>query len=213
MVGIEMKNYCSSLVASLIGILLIASFEDFSLPLGATERPAANQEDSNASQEENESDDADSMPVDLETRIQELESHEGFFDFYWDHKTGKVLLQIEKFGDEFLYVRSLSTGLGSNPVGLDRGQLGDEHVVHFRRVGPKVLLVERNLRFRATSANAAEQRAVEQSFAQSIIWGGTVEAESSSGAVLVDITSWLLSDLHDVRGKLKERDQGDFEFR
>ncbi|PYS76038.1 MAG: hypothetical protein DMF66_16880, partial [Acidobacteria bacterium] len=60
--------------------------------------------------------------------------------------------------------------MGSNPLGLDRGQLGDTHVVHFERTGPKVLMVEGNYRFRAITSDEAERRAVEESFARSVLW-------------------------------------------
>src|SRR5262249_11286259 len=60
----------------------------------------------------------------------------------------------------FLYLEAIRTGLGSNPVGLDRGQLGDARVVAFRRVGGRVLLEQPNLRYRAQSADSSETRAV-----------------------------------------------------
>ncbi len=145
----------------------------------------------------------------IATFTENMKRHDGFVPFYWDEKKGQVFLEISNAGEEFLYVHSLATGLGSNPVGLDRGQLGDQKVVRFERIGPKVLLIQKNLRFRANTENELEQRAVEQSFAQSVIWGGKVEAESV-GRFLVDATEFLLSDVHGVIGTLKSSDQGDF---
>jgi hypothetical protein len=140
-----------------------------------------------------------------------MERHDGYFPFYWDDKTGKIWLEIPRFEEEFLYVNSLRTGLGSNPVGLDRGQLGRDRVVKFVRVGPKVLLWQRNLRYRALTDNPAEKRAVEESFAQSILWGAKIAAESD-GRVLVDATDFLLRDAHNVIGRLKQRGQGTFKL-
>ena len=134
---------------------------------------------------------------------------DGFIPFYWDERTGKIHLEISRPEQEFLYAHSLATGLGSNPVGLDRGQLGDQKVVHFKRVGPKVLLIQRNLRFRAETDNELERTAVEQSFAQSIIWGGKIIAESK-GKFVIDVTDLLMTDVHGVIGKLKGSKQGDF---
>src|SRR5829696_7157392 len=94
-----------------------------------------------------------------------LQKLDGYFPLYWDAEEGKLLLEISRFDSEFLYQVSLPTGVGSNPLGLDRGQLGDTRVVHFERVGPKLLLVEANQRYRAITADAAECRAVEESFA------------------------------------------------
>ena len=78
--------------------------------------------------------------VAIAEKIEGMKAVDGYFPFYWDAKTGSVLMEIKDWDREFLYVHSLATGLGSNPVGLDRGQLGYEKVVHFRRVGPKVML-------------------------------------------------------------------------
>ena len=79
----------------------------------------------------------------------------GLFPLYWDEKGGNLFLEIERMGEEFLYYTSLSAGLGSNDVGLDRNQVGQERLMRFHRVGPKVLLVEGNQKFRAVSNDAA----------------------------------------------------------
>src|SRR5262249_779859 len=75
--------------------------------------------------------------------VQELN---GYIPLYWDGATGKMLMEISRFNVEFLYQISLPTGVGSNPLGLDRGQLGGSHVVRFERIGPKVLLIQSNYR-------------------------------------------------------------------
>src|SRR4051812_49558149 len=105
-----------------------------------------------------------------------LQKLDGYIPLYYDAEQGRLLLEISRFDTEFLYQVSLPTGVGSNPLGLDRGQLGDTRVVRFERVGPKVLLVEPNQRYRAITTDAAERRAVEESFARSVIWGFKVEA-------------------------------------
>src|SRR3954452_8637770 len=94
----------------------------------------------------------------------------GFFNLHWDERQGILWMEIERFGSEFLYVDSLPAGLGSNDVGLDRGQPGESRVVAFERVGPKVLLVQHNERYRATSDNAAEKQSVAEAFATSVLW-------------------------------------------
>src|SRR5712692_6332553 len=121
----------------------------------------------------------------------------GYFPIYWDDKDGKLWLEIDKFDAEFLYVNSLPAGLGSNDLGLDRGQIGGSRVVKFERSGPKILLVEPNYRFRAINGSPAERRAVEESFAQSVLWGFDVAAEEG-GHVLVDATQFFLRDAHGI---------------
>jgi hypothetical protein len=121
----------------------------------------------------------------------------GYFNLYWDEKAGKMWLEIDRFDTEFLYVDSLPAGMGSNDLGLDRGQLGASRVVKFIRSGPKVLLLEPNYRFRAINGSADERRAVQQSFAESVLWGFDVQAEEN-GHVLVDATQFYLRDAHNI---------------
>lgn len=135
--------------------------------------------------------------------------HEGFIPFYWDQKAGKVWLEVSSFRTEFLYVTYLSRGLGSNDVGLDRGQISSSHVVYLRRVGPKVLMMEKNYAYRASSGDPAQVLAVDESFAQSTLWGFEVAAEES-GRVLLDATAFLLRDAGDVIGQLSRSEQGRF---
>lgn len=138
-----------------------------------------------------------------------MEKFPGYLTFYWDAKTGKIWLEVDKFDSEFLYASSLTTGLGSNDVGLDRVQLGRTRIVKFQRLGPKVLLVQLNYSFRAVSDNAYERRATEDSFAKSVIWGFQVEAEEKD-RVLIDATPFLLSDTRNIARTLKQRNQGDY---
>src|SRR3954471_12756156 len=79
-----------------------------------------------------------------------LERHDGFIPFYFDERTGKLLFEVQRLGQDFLYLPTLATGLGSDALGLDRGTTGGEALVHFERFGPRVLLISRNTRFRGT---------------------------------------------------------------
>jgi len=134
---------------------------------------------------------------------------EGFVPLLWDAQAGKMFLELERFDQDFLYVESLPAGLGSNDVGLDRGQIGKSFVVRFVRSGPKVLLVAPNLAFRAELGSAEERAAVADSFAQSVLYGFEV-AEEQDGRVRVDATGFFLRDAHDVVGTLKQSGQGSF---
>ncbi len=142
-------------------------------------------------------------------RVKGFERLDGFVPMYWDAGAGKVWLEVSRLGQEILYVNSMPAGVGSNDIGLDRGQLGGERIVRFERVGPKVLLVQPNYGFRAVTTNPDERRAVEQSFAQSVVWGFKVEAESN-GAVLIDATDFVMRDAHDVVGAMRRSGQGAF---
>jgi len=152
---------------------------------------------------------SNSRAAELTQKVHAMEAMPGFFPLYWEAGSGKLWLEISRFDSDFLYVDSLPAGLGSNDVGLDRGQLGRERVVRFQRIGPRVLLVERNLAFRADGGSAEEAKAVEDSFASSVIAGFDVAAEED-GRVLVDGTDFFFRDAHNVIGALKEAGQGSF---
>ena len=140
-------------------------------------------------------------------KVKGLTKFDGFIPLYWDAATGKLFLEVTP-GQEMIYVVSLPAGLGSNDIGLDRGQLSGERIVRFDRVGPRVLLTQPNLRYRAASTtNPAEQRAIAESFATSTLWGFKVEAESE-GKLLVDATDFALRDAHGVIGALQRTRQG-----
>ncbi|MEJ7700004.1 MAG: DUF5117 domain-containing protein [Pyrinomonadaceae bacterium] len=129
--------------------------------------------------------------------------------FILNAEDGKIYLEISRFNREFLYQVSLPTGVGSNPIGLDRGQLGDTKVVYFERAGNKILLVQPNYEYRALGENAAEKRSVEESFAKSVIWGFRVEATEGE-RVLVDATNFLIRDAHGVADRLRQANQGSY---
>ena len=148
-------------------------------------------------------------PNAIEEKTKRMQAYNGFFNFYRDDSTGKIWLQINKLDSEILYQTSLPAGLGSNDVGLDRGIMGNTCIVKFSRVANKILMIEPNYAYRAVSGNAAEKRAVEQSFAQSTIWGFTVAAESK-GSVLVDATDFLLRDALQVANRLQSSKQGSY---
>lgn len=148
-------------------------------------------------------------------KVEKLEKLEGLTTLYLDREQGKVWLEVPPPGDdgvamEVIYLEGLATGLGSNPVGLDRGQMGESKLLRLRRVGEKVLFEQPNLAFRALSDNRLERRAVEQSFAPSVIWAGKVEALDGNGRSLIDLSPFLLRDAHDVVRGLAAGDHGTF---
>src|SRR5215470_13233760 len=96
-----------------------------------------------------------SGPQTIVDKTKDAQKLPGYFNLYWDAKQGKLWREIDKWNTEFLYQSSLPAGVGSNDIGLDRGQLGATRIVRFERSGPKVLLVQENLDYRAVSSDAA----------------------------------------------------------
>ena len=137
----------------------------------------------------------------------DLVKYEGFFDFYYDIKTDKIYLEVENLNSDFLYISSLATGIGSNDIGLDRGQLGNERLVSFQKSGNKLLLIQPNLSFRAITKNKAEENSIKEAFAKSVIYGFKI-LETNNDKYLVDFTSFLMQDKHGVADRLKLAKQG-----
>ncbi len=148
-------------------------------------------------------------PQTLSQKIAGMVHKDGFFPLDWDAKAGKLYLEIPRLDQDFLLLDQLPYGLGSNDVGLDRGQLGQGHVVHFSRVGAKVLLIEPNLMYRSSARDPDERMAVNESFAESVVWGFPIEAEEN-GRLLVDATAFFLRDAHHVAEALQASGQGKY---
>ena len=153
-----------------------------------------------------------------ETKLNMLQSkalaYQGFFDFYYEENSGKVFLKVNKerqIDTEFLYINSLSAGIGSNDIGLDRGQLGDERVVYFSKAGNKLLLIQPNLKYRASTENALEKQSVKEAFAESVLFGFPI-VETSSAEYLIEMTPFLMQDTHGVSQRLKRSKQGSFKL-
>jgi hypothetical protein len=140
---------------------------------------------------------AQPVPQTIAAKTAGMQKLPGYFPLYWDEHAGKLWLEIDKFDVEFLYVDYLSAGVGSNDLGLDRGQIGGSRIVKFIRSGPRILLLQPNYDFRALNSGPDERRAVEESFAQSVLWGFEAAA-GEGGRVLVDATQFFLRDAHGI---------------
>jgi hypothetical protein len=153
-------------------------------------------------------------PVDIATATRGSEHVAGFVQVYRDTAMGRVLLGVRELDTPFLLVSSLPWGLGSNDVGLDRGQSGASQLVEFRRAGRRLLLVEDNTKFRAASPNADESRSVREAFAESVLWAGDIIAErkGADAELVVDAATLLLSDRHGIARQLAATRQGTYEL-
>ncbi|MFT6730796.1 MAG: hypothetical protein ACJA1H_002124, partial [Glaciecola sp.] len=132
-----------------------------------------------------------------------LKTYNGFFDFHYEESTDKIYLDVKELDKAFLYVNSLATGVGSNDIGLDRGQLGQERLVKFEKAGNKLLLIQPNLGFRAITDNELEKKSIEQAFAQSVLFGFKI-IENNNGTYKIDLTPFLMQDAHGVANRLKQ---------
>ena len=135
----------------------------------------------------------------------------GYYDFIYNEDKGTILLEVQDLNKEFLYVHSLTSGVGSNDLGLDRGQLGDGVVVKWIKSGNKLLLMQPNLGYRASSTNPDEKTSVEQAFARSVLFGFEIK-EKKNDNFIIDLTPFLMQDAHGVAKRLKDRKQGSYKL-
>jgi len=141
--------------------------------------------------------------------LENTQVFKGFFNFHYHEKEDALYLTVKELDKEFLYVNSLSAGIGNNDLGLDRGQLGNERVVSFSKSGNKLMLIQPNLRYRSTSDNPLEQRSIKEAFAKSVLFGFPIVETTKEGYV-IDLTPFLLQDVHGVGKRLKQSKQGTF---
>jgi len=145
--------------------------------------------------------------ITLEELSESADVQTGFVDILYDRKLGQTYLKIKNLGSEFIYQTSLPNGLGSNDIGLDRGQLGNTSLVLFERAGNKIFLKQKPTRYRAVSDNKTESASVAEAFASSILWGFDL-LDSGDDWVLVDASDFILQDVHGVSRRLTQRKQG-----
>lgn len=137
---------------------------------------------------------ADAPPT-IAERTAGLDRQDGFLAFYWDARKGQLLVEVSRWDEDFLYGVGLAGGAGVLEAPLDRGQLGELGLVRFERVGPRVLLHQRQTVHRSGVADTERTRVVEESFASSVLAALPIVAEDSQ-TVLVDATEFLLRDTH-----------------
>ena len=143
--------------------------------------------------------------------LEQLNLLEGFVPVYLDLDQGKIYLNINRLNEDFLYLSALSSGVGSNDIGLDRGQLGSTRLVQFRKNGNNIFLVHKNLDYRAYSNNEDEVQSVNDAFAESILWSFEI-LTSESNEIMVDATDFYLQDTHGVSERLTDMEQGAYKL-
>ena len=136
-----------------------------------------------------------------------VENYHGYFNFFYEEANDKIYLEVKDLNKEFLYISSLSSGIGSNDIGLDRGQLGGERLVKFIKAGNKLLLIQPNQDYRAITKNELEKKSIEQAFAKSVLFGFKI-VETKDGSYIVDFTPFLMQDTHGVANRLKQSSEG-----
>ncbi len=148
-------------------------------------------------------------PVNTATLIKKSQAATGFTNLYYANASGDLYLEVDKLNQPFLLLTSLPHGVGSNDIGLDRGQLGYTRLVQFERHGPYLILKQLNTQYRASSDNSAELRAVKEAFAESVLWRGKILDGKRD---LVAINDLVINDLHGISSRLEATEQGSYQL-
>ncbi|MCL1146519.1 zinc-dependent metalloprotease [Shewanella marinintestina] len=141
------------------------------------------------------------------TIIKKSQAATGFINLFYEQASGELYLEANKLNQPFLMLTSLPHGVGSNDIGLDRGQLGRTRMVQFERHGPYLILKQLNTDYRANTENAAEQRAVKEAFAESVLWRGKLVTGKRN---LVAINDLVVNDFHGISDALERSKQGSY---
>ncbi len=198
--GSEGRRGPAGLAAALVTVFLVVSSS-----LAAEPAKAAAPEASHGA--------AEPLPT-VAAKIGGLERRPGLLATYVDRERGRVWLEVPPVSGpageiaSYLYVEGIVTGLGSNPVGLDRGQVSEARLLTLRRVGGRVLFELPNLRYRGLRQDEAERRAIRESFATSILWAAEVAAADPDGRALIDLTPFLVRDAHGIVETMRTTGQG-----
>ncbi|MGH1382319.1 MAG: zinc-dependent metalloprotease [Shewanella xiamenensis] len=139
--------------------------------------------------------------------VKQSQVAKGFLNFYYEPSEGELYLEVSRLNQPFLLVTSLPEGVGSNDIGLDRGQLGQTRMVQFERQGPYIQLKQLNTQYRANTQDTAEKRAVEEAFADSVLWQGKLLEGKPD---MVAISELVLNDLHGISHVLQQTGQGNY---
>jgi hypothetical protein len=144
----------------------------------------------------------------LQAKTAGMERRDGFIPLYLDTRQGKIYLEIPRDSTRALMFVSLATGLGSNPIGLDRGASGDSYIARFDRNGDRVLVVFENWNYRTSALdNPAHARSVIEAFPPSTPASLPIIAQDGLRLV-VDATEFFMRDWNDVAGAIASSDEG-----
>jgi hypothetical protein len=145
----------------------------------------------------------------IATRTNGMERRDGFIPIYLDPRQGRILLEIPRDSTRALLMVTQATGLGSNPIGIDRGSSGQTHVARFDHDGDRVLFVLENWAYRSSLGNPDHARTVAEAFPPSTIASLPLLAEEN-GKLLVDATELAMRDWNDVASTLARSQQGTY---
>lgn len=137
-------------------------------------------------------------PSKFDLAITGAKKSEGLWTVY--HKDQQVLVDLKQMqlGQDFLMLSSIARGVSQGQV-LGGMTWGDDVLWSFRKVGEKIHVLRRNVKFKARPGSP-EASAVKLAYSDSVLYALPIVADTNGGH-LVDMTRVFLSDDEQV-GKM-----------
>jgi len=133
--------------------------------------------------------------------LKEAKAVEGLIPLY--HKENKLYAELSgsEYGKEYIVLISIARGIGEGWL-VGGMSWNDDWVWTFRKVDKRVLIVRKNVRFRA-SEGSPEASAVKRSYTDSVLFSLPIISKGPKGGDLVDLTTVFMSDLPQISMFLK----------
>ena len=133
-------------------------------------------------------------PSPFEQMTKDTKKAEGLFKLYYKDQSLLVEIAPANLGQNYIVLTSIAKGISQGQVlgGMSWG-FGDDIIWSFNKVGDKIHVVQRNVKFRAT-AGSPEASAVKLAYSDSILYALPIMTTTPSGGMLVDMTRIFFSD-------------------
>ncbi len=132
-------------------------------------------------------------PSKFDTLTKGMTKKEGVLTLYHNDQKLYGVIKTADFNQNFIVVTSIARGISSGMVlgGMSWG-FGDDAVWSFKKVGDRIHVVRRNVRYKA-KAGTPEADAVKLAYSDSVLYALPILTDVSGGH-LVDLTSIFMSD-------------------
>ena len=130
--------------------------------------------------------------------LKDTDEEEGLIKLHQGEEKLFFELKPDDFDQDFFVLITIAKGIGQRPLlgGYSWG-FGDDWIWQFHRVGDKVHIVRRNVRFVADKGSPSE-RAVQLSYSDSVLYSLPIATTGPGGSVVLDMTPVLMSDLPQI---------------
>ncbi len=130
--------------------------------------------------------------------LKEMKRVDGLITLHYDDTKMLAELKPADLNTDFFVLITIAKGIGQRPLlgGYSWG-FGDDWVWQFRKVGDRLQIVRRNIRFRAESDSPSE-KAVKLAYTDSVLFSLPIATQGPGNSLVVDMTPVFMSDLPQI---------------